>query len=226
LAINYNPKIITDNLVLCLDAANPKSYPGSGTTWTDLSGRGNTGTLVNGVGYVGTNGGALSFDGVNDYVNCGNNSSLSFTNKLTIQIWCSLNVYSEYSNPLMKTTNNNWNDGYGFYVEANRFYFYINLWDGAHRVSVSKTTFPLTNFVGTYDGANLKLYENGILQQTGSSYASNVSNSATALLIGRGALNDPYYWNGRIPQVSIYNRALSASEITQNYNATKSRYGL
>jgi hypothetical protein len=69
MGLSHSPSIITQNLVLCLDAANPKSYPGSGTTWTDLSGNGNTGTLVNGVGYNSGNLGSLSFDGVNDYVN-------------------------------------------------------------------------------------------------------------------------------------------------------------
>ena len=69
MSLNHGGKpIVTDGLVLCLDAANPKSYPGSGTTWTDLSGNGNNGTLVNGVGYNSDNGGSLSFDGVNDYV--------------------------------------------------------------------------------------------------------------------------------------------------------------
>jgi hypothetical protein len=67
MGIAYNPAIIRSNLVLCLDAANPKSYPGSGTTWTDLSGFGNNGTLINGVGYSSDNLGSLSFDGVNDY---------------------------------------------------------------------------------------------------------------------------------------------------------------
>jgi hypothetical protein len=69
MALSHSPSIVTDGLVLCLDAGNPKSYPGSGTTWTDLSGNGNNGTLVNGVGYSGDNLGSLSFDGVNDYYN-------------------------------------------------------------------------------------------------------------------------------------------------------------
>jgi hypothetical protein len=68
MGIAYNPRTITDGLVLCLDAANSKSYPGSGTTWTDLSGLGNTGTLTNGPTYSSANGGSLVFDGVNDYV--------------------------------------------------------------------------------------------------------------------------------------------------------------
>ena len=69
MAIFYNPRTITDGLVLCLDAANRKSYPGSGTTWTDLSGRGNTGTLTNGPTYSSANGGSIVFDGTDDIVN-------------------------------------------------------------------------------------------------------------------------------------------------------------
>ena len=69
---NYGPKIVTDGLVLCLDAADQNSYPGSGNTWYDLSGNGNNGTLVNGVGYNSGNLGSLVFGGVDDYVNCEN----------------------------------------------------------------------------------------------------------------------------------------------------------
>jgi hypothetical protein len=80
------PNIITDGLVLALDAANVKSYLGSRTTWKDLSGNGNHGTLVNGVGYTSTNSGALVFDGINDYFVTNNNLNLSDTDKLTVQI--------------------------------------------------------------------------------------------------------------------------------------------
>jgi hypothetical protein len=68
MGLSHSPSIITQNLVLCLDAGNPKSYPGSGTAWTDLSGNGNTGTLVNGVGYNSGNLGSLVFDGSNDHI--------------------------------------------------------------------------------------------------------------------------------------------------------------
>ena len=66
------PTIVTNGLILNLDASNTSSYPGTGTVWTDLSGQNNNGTLVNGVGYSSVNGGTLTFDGVNDYVNMGN----------------------------------------------------------------------------------------------------------------------------------------------------------
>jgi hypothetical protein len=226
MGVTYNPRIVTDGLVLALDAGNPKSYPGSGATWTDLSGNGNNGTLENGVGYNSSNGGSLSFDGVNDYVNCGNNSSLSFTNNLTIHVWCSSNVSDgNYRSPLMKTTNGTWSNGYGFFQQGGNFYFFINQWNAPQVVSVSKTTFSLTSFVATYDGTNIKLYENGILRQTGSSFTSNVSNSTTNLEIGRGG-GSLYYWNGKIAQVSIYNRALTAQEIQQNFNALRGRFGI
>ena len=224
MGIAYNPRTITDGLVLCLDAANPKSYPGSGTTWTDLSGRGNTGTLQ-GAGYNSANGGSISFDGTDDYVNCGNNSSLSFTNNLTVSIWCSSNNVSGYRSPLMKTSSNAWADGFGYWQFSGTFAFYINQWNGAQTVSVSKASFSITNFVATYDGVNLKLYENGTLIQTGSSYTTNISNSSTNLEIGRGG-GGIYNWSGNIPQVSIYNRALSAAEIQQNFNALRGRFSI
>jgi hypothetical protein len=94
MGIAYNPRTITDGLVLCLDAANSKSYPGSGTTWTDLSGLGNTGTLVNGVGYSGDNLGSLSFDGSNDRVELSSNA-VGNENQFTIDT----TEHSHHRNP-------------------------------------------------------------------------------------------------------------------------------
>ena len=83
----HSPRIVTNGLVLCLDAANPKSYPGSGTAWTDLVSS-NNGTLQNGVGYGSTNKGVLVFDGVDDNVNCGNDASINFgTGDFTVSVW-------------------------------------------------------------------------------------------------------------------------------------------
>jgi len=96
MAVGYNPRIVTDGLVLCLDAGNTKSYPGSGTTWNDLSGQGNNGTLTNmdGSNY---SDGALSFDGSNEYVNLtesliGSNQIQTVTSSYTLEAW--INVRS------------------------------------------------------------------------------------------------------------------------------------
>ena len=99
MSIFYNPRIVTDGLVLALDAGNTKSYPGSGTTWTDLSGRGNTGTLTNGPTYSSANGGSIVFDGTNDHVTMsGNNiSGLSAeTTDFSICIWVKYNSTASY----------------------------------------------------------------------------------------------------------------------------------
>ena len=224
----YGPRIVTDGLVLNLDAGNRKSYPGSGSTWYDLSGTGNNGTFGPSTAaptFSSGNGGSLVFDGSNDYANCGNATSLSFTNNLTVSIWCSSNNAASYRSPLMKSSTGSWDDGFGYWQLSGTFAFYINKWNGAQKVSVSKASFPITNFVGTYNGENLKLYENGTLIQTGSSYTTNISNSSTNLEIGRGG-GGSYNWSGNIAQTQIYNRALTPQEIQQNYNATKGRFGL
>ena len=98
MSLYHSPQISLNGLVLCLDAANPKSYPGSGTTWTDLSGNGNNGTLVNGVGYSSDNLGSLVFDGANDYVNAGNLGS--FYSQGTISYWMNSSAVENFRNPL------------------------------------------------------------------------------------------------------------------------------
>ena len=87
MATDYNPSIVTDGLVLCLDAANTKSYPGSGTTWTDISGKGYDGTLTNGPTFSSDNLGCIVFDGSNDRVDGVHNSELNLTQDLTVECW-------------------------------------------------------------------------------------------------------------------------------------------
>jgi hypothetical protein len=85
MSLQHSPRIVTDGLVLCLDAANRQSYPGSGTVWTDLAGS-NNGTLTNGPTFSSANGGSLVFDGSNDYINLQNPSALNLT-ELTVSAW-------------------------------------------------------------------------------------------------------------------------------------------
>jgi hypothetical protein len=235
LAINYNPRIITDGLVLCLDAANPKSYGGSGTTWTDLSGRGNTGTLVNGVGYVGTNGGALSFDGVNDYVTLTNTASLRpGSGDFAIEAWIYKSGAPGGGQTNVTILGTMWSGGtptgsWLFDMDGGNIRFLI--WNA---IIVQNTTPILTerwyHVAVSRIGTTFNLYINGILESTATS-SLNANNSIYPIYIGR--YYDPSapgyngYFNGKIPVVRLYNnRGLTASEVKQNYNATKSRYGL
>lgn len=223
--------MVTDGLALHLDAANPASYPGTGTTWTDLSGNNNNGTLVNGVGYDNTNGGSLVFDGTNDHVNIQDSSSLVFTNNFTVQVVCSSNYpdSNNWRSPMMHTTDGSWMDGYGFYQYNGNFSFFVNTYNGAHIVNVSKTAFPMTHWIATYNGQNLAIYENGVLRDTGSPYSTNIITPSSNLRVGSSTWTggvSRYWWNGNIAQSSIYNRALTTQEIQQNYNALQLQYGL
>ena len=96
MATKYSPKIITNGLVLSLDAANNKSYPRSGTTWTDLSGNSNTGTLTNGPSFNDGNQGSIVFDGTDDYVNIPYNSGL-IPNNLTLSAWINRTAVVNYA---------------------------------------------------------------------------------------------------------------------------------
>jgi hypothetical protein len=170
MALSHSPSIVTNSLVLCLDAANPKSYPGSGTTWTDLSGLGNNGTLVNGVGYTSVNRGSLVFDGVNDYVTLGNDK-FKYQDNFTLEAWARF---------LSVPTNTGAQCGARHPIVYNHDYGYNLLvastgvveWYIYNTVSLNKVVTSLSSVVGsTYfhavgikSGTTISLYVNGTLQ--------------------------------------------------------------
>jgi hypothetical protein len=221
----FPSELVTDGLVLNLDAGDPRSYPGSGTTWTDLSGNGNTGINTSSVTYSNTNGGVLSYTGDGGVRTSVSNSTTtsSFTNQITVSIICSSNNASGYRSPLMKSSNNSWIDGFGFYQFNGNFTFFINTFNGTGSLTTPQTSFGLTHWVGTYDGNNVRLYRNGVLVATSAAFTQNISNSSAPLYIGDGG-GTGYNWNGTILSTQINNRALSAAEVAQNYDALKVRY--
>ena len=209
----HSPSIVMNNLVLCLDAGNSKSYPGSGTTWTDLSGNGNNGTLVNGVGYNSGNGGSLSFDGVDDYVNCGTPSISA--GKITVNAWVKINAGS-ITQHVVDSASNAWHLAI---LNSNRPYF----WNGSvyHQASPILTVGQWYMLTGV-QGTTLDIYINGVL---GQSIVTNVNVTTNNVNLGRYQSGGRQL-NGNIAQVSIYNRALTAAEIQQNFNATRSRFSV
>ena len=235
MAISYNPRIVTDGLVLALDAGNPKSYPGSGTTWTDLSGQGDNGTLVNGVGYDSANLGSLSFDGVNDYVDCGSNNILNFTNSFSVSFWMNNNI----STNTLEYFVNRWTYSTGNYRQwsidsggvANRINFRIsgNGQDSGSTGIVSTNALYSSGWhhiCGTWDGLIMILYVDGIIVAGPTSKTSMVSTPNQKTFIGGGNLGSTLPMSGNIAQVSIYNKALTPQEIQQNFNATRSRFSI
>ena len=225
MGIAYNSRVVVDGLVLCLDAANTKSYPGSGTTWTDLSGRGNTGTLTNGPTYSSTNGGSLSFDGVDDKVVISSSSSFAFgTGNLTVTGWGYVTSHINYR--ILASTrpgNGGYANAWHIGTDANGT---ILLYSNAFNLQSASNAVPVNQWfywTFTRDTGIGKLFVNTIVVASGS-----VTNDYTLTQIGIGdfPITGAEPWSGRISNTSIYNRALSAAEIQQNYNALRGRFGI
>jgi len=225
MGISYNPRIVTDGLVLALDAGNAKSYPGSGTTWTDLSGNGNNGSLVNGVGYSGDNGGALSFDGVNDYVTTGK-VLVPRTGQFHIEGWCYLNQTNAFC--MFVTQYNNGTD-------PGRFLCFfgndgvIRMHDGGGVMTGTTPSYSANQWFYVAfqrDSSNLcNIFVNGTKETTGATKTTTLENTNT-IIGSRGSITSGVFYNGRMSNVRIYNKSLTASEIQQNFNATRGRFGI
>ena len=237
MAYSNGPKIVTDGLVLCLDAANSKSYPGTGTAWNDLSGNGNNGTLTNGTTFSADNGGVLSFDGSNDYISLASPSdryawtpSGNGNNYITIDIWVkSTDGGHFFSKP--------WNGSgaYNYRITNNTFLLVA-------AQSNSKTFSNLST--GNWENATVVVNPTQFAVYRNGSINSSFSNhNITGNTPGVGNLNLPLalmtlypygVWGGNtgfsiLGQLGIfkfYNRVLSPNEVQQNYNALKGRYGL
>ena len=234
------PDLSESGLVLALDAGNTKSYPGSGTTWTDLSGRGNNGTLVNGVGYVGTNGGSLSFDGSNDYISIpSSNNKFSWTpsgsgnNNLSIEMWLKCGETDAYM--LSKP----WNGSgeYNYFIINGVFSTRV----GAQSNSLSFSGFSTNTweyFCFIFTPTQKAVYKNGILNAgfTNHGMTTNTTDFGDLSLplsimtlypYGEGwGGNTGFSTPGNVSSLKIYNRVLTAAEIQQNFNALRGRFGI
>jgi len=220
MSVYSGPEISNDGLVLCLDAANPKSYPGSGTAWTDLSGLGNNGTLVNGPTYSSANSGSFLFNGTNQYVS----GSITTINSWSMCLWyLSTNITSKLVFYPFSGTTSASGLGFGgtFDVNTNnRWYFF----DGTTSFSSSNTAVTTNvwyNLVVTKSSTTYNLSTNGVLSLTG----TGVNLSLTQYNLGRRGDGD-WYVNGNISQASIYNQALSATEVLNNFNALRGRFNI
>jgi len=219
MGVLYNSRIVTDGLILCLDAASKRSYPGSGSTWNDLSKQGNNGTLVNGPTFSSANGGSIVLDGIDDYV--------TLTNTISLTDFTASAVFNASS----------LNEGWGMFFGSDDTdnFIAINL-GGSSAVGLrvqdvnSKNSdlayFPTLNEIVhlqvTQSGNNNIWYING--EQIGSSSNGSYAGMEITHLVHYQTGNTLGIWGGNYYIASLYNRALSAEEIRQNYLATKGRY--
>jgi len=220
MAFAYSPKIVTDGLVFAVDAGNTKSYPGSGTTWKDLSGNGNDGTLTNGPTFDSGNGGNIVFDGGNDYVDVSNLRLITndFDDKFTINVWVKTTTTSNY-NRIVQFQHN-----VGLYLCSDGGFGVQSGGDNSG-VCASGTFIRDGNWhhiVVTYDeGIGYTGYKDGQLVFDVSTIDTEPSDDINTV-IGKG----DQYFNGSLAAVSFYNKILTPEEVAQNYNALKGRFGL
>ena len=228
MAVNGFTNIVTNGLVLSLDAGNLKSYPTSGTTWTDLSRNGNNGTLINSPTFSSLNGGSIVFDGVNNYVET-NKTITTSDSSYSLGIWAKSSSTGISNRPVGNADGLNGLTGMDIiwgYPASNNVYAVrrVGLNNGTcdTQITVNNLSTQWHYIMVTYNhtGIGTVMYADGI------SAGTNTNLGFTCNLpfrVGRdGAAVQSF--TGQISVVQIYNRALSASEVLQNYNTTKGRF--
>lgn len=218
MGIDVGPIETTDGLVLHLDAANTRSYPGSGNTVYDLSGSGNTSALTNGPTYNSSNLGSFVLDGSNDYILVNSQANILSKTAYTKIAFIYISNFSTVNNIIS-----------GGFSGQHAFWMFgtdkLNAGhNGAWNTVVGATSLSLNTWyfaAVTYSNSTgWKLYLNGREDGTSASTTTFTGNQEIVI----GAYSSSNNFTGRIASVQVYNRALTATEIFQNYHATKGRY--
>ncbi len=229
--VTKDSAIVTNGLVMCLDASNPKSYYNGQSVWTDLSKSANNGTII-GCTFTGSNGGALVYNGTTStYVTVPDSTSIRAA-KFTYSVWAKLNVLNYSQCILSKNqTGPSWTSPYLSYftrinsstsievdIATTGTYF-------PNTIATTTTTGSINCFTVTYDGSALNLYVNGVFINSKVN-AITIGYSTKPLTIGADYGGSPVadVLSGSVYNVALYNRALSQAEITQNYLALKNMY--
>lgn len=238
MATLYSPKIVTDGLILCLDAGNNKSYPSSGTAWNDLSGNNNTGTLTNGPTFSSENGGSIVFDGSNDYINLPTNLIIHDSgNPFTFSIWFKTTSTGILLGQQGANTPNVSTGGWvpAIYVGSSGNLITSCFWgNSSSNVSTSPSIVnnnSWNNITVTFQSSIQTSYLNGVSYASLAKTQTNYAPTYYYFLGSGRAVGWPQepaspYFNGSISKFLYYTRSLSSLEVLQNYNATKARFGL
>ena len=221
MALAHSPKIITDGLVLCLDAGNTKSYPGSGTTWTDLSGNGNNGTLTNGPTYSSDNGGYLDFDGTDDFIGF----DYDLRSNWTYECWVNKDSKDNFSFLGQGITSARNGLHINMYSDKLRFGMYSNDTDAVGLYN-NTSTGVWYHYAFSYNHSTYvkKIYRNGVSLSVTPAQTQTAYEGTGIVRIGAQYSSGSTYANGKISNSKLYNRALTPQEIQQNYNALKGRF--
>ena len=218
------PDIVQDGLVFAMDPGSERSYPGSGTTTTNII-NGANGTLTNGVAYVSNNGGAFDFDGTDDFILFPDDTNLNLQT-LTMESWVKLDT-TLYQQAFI-FEKGSVNTQYSNFQENNGNFYFRTM-----TLSIPDLALNLTNHVSagdwfhivcTYGSGVKRIYINGVAITTQTGLTGTIPTNTNGPRIG--AHSSGYYLDGEIAVSRVYNKALTAAEVLQNYNAQKSRFGL
>jgi hypothetical protein len=214
--------VVTGNLSMYLDAGVTSSYPGTGTAWTDLSGNNRNGTLTNGPTYSSADGGAFTFNGSSQYV--ATTLSSATISDGTLSAWCypiaSPNA-ANYDGIIDGDLAGSYGTGFGINNGTYQAILNNQFWTTIGQ-AVTLNQWVMVSM--TFTATTALFYLNGA-QVANLNYTRGAVSPGTNYLVGKSAANARYF-NGRIATAMIYNRALSADEISQNFNALRGRYGI
>ena len=237
MGVHGGPDIVTDGLVFAMDAANKQSYIGSGTVATDLI-NSTSGNFENNTSFINTNPKSWEFDGVDDKINMGHQEFCNFdrTDPYSLIVWCNPDTVSGQHALIAQLST-----GPGWLLTGNGgvlIFAHIKTQGGGNQLRVDSDAGQFVagawaQYVATYNGnsntSGCQLYKNGVAITTNSVFnnltLSTTTTSGVELTLGT-RYTDQNDYDGKIANAQIYNRALSASEVLQNYNALKGRFGL
>lgn len=234
MSLGHGPRIVRNGLVFCLDAANQKSYPGSGTTWTDLISRTTVGTLTNGPTFDSANKGSILMDGVDQWVSLPSGLEGLYIDNSSMEIW--IKQTSDKNTEYFKAGTPNI-DGVDecalWYVSGTttlRFIHFVDPYgsrsfvETTHSINMADSTWH--QIVGTFSGnttsGTSSLYLDGELVSSSSSIGNSSTMGAAGLSLG----NSSYAFGGNFSIAKLYNKTLSAAEVRQNFNALRGRFGV
>ena len=219
------PDIITDGLALAVDAGSTRSYPGSGTTTTSLVSS-NIGSLINGVGFSSDNGGTFTFDGVNDFISFDTTLTFSSAN-LTSVTWVKLDSYPS-QNSTIGFSPDSGTAGFRMYsISATSFGVWTRHGTGGGVTAIATNNgIPLNEWVQVtfvLNGTNGIIYKNGVAILSGTFTQTPNALSSSPVWLSRYS-GGGYVLDGKTASALLYNKALTAAEVLQNYNAQKNRF--
>ncbi len=242
MALVHSPSIITNGLMLHLDAANLKSYPGTGTTWFDISGNGRNATLFNGVAYSSEKSGCLDFNRTTDsYATIPHDATISSqvfgaSATFTLSGWFVVDEYADYATLIQKASGGSYsNSTNGIWMENSNEILGIsasnvggNPTGSLARVYYNATPGVWYNVVWTGDGTTARLYINGVLVNSilFSSLTVTRNESSDPITIGTRSTGSTPELDGRIAVVTAYNIGFTQNQVLQNFNAYRGRFGL